>query len=140
MGSPGWWPPAPGWWVLAGLVLLLIAFVLKKWLAWRSARQRRAAWLDALNRLNSEYDSSRQPQEFLAGINRLFRAVALKAFPDTACSRIQGQEWVDFIVAQMPDQNEESLLALASGPYEPVPSFDAATLNQSAVTWVKLYG
>lgn len=105
-----------------------------------SARKRRTAWLEALDDINREYDPSVQPHEFLAGLNRLFRAVALKAFPDTVCARLQGEDWVSFIVRQMPDHNEESLLALASGPYESLPSFDAALLNQSARTWVNLYG
>jgi hypothetical protein len=139
-GTPGWWPPAPGWWILALLVLLLMAWVLKKWLAWQSARKRRAAWLEALDRINREHDPSEQPHEFLAGLNRLFRAVALKAFPDNGCARLQGEQWVSFIVKQMPDQNEESLLALARGPYECLPRFDAALLNQSARAWVSLYG
>ena len=139
-GTPGWWPPAPGWWILALLVLLLMAWVLKKWLAWQSVRKRRAAWLEALDRINREHDPSEQPHEFLAGLNRLFRAVALKAFPDNGCARLQGEQWVSFIVKQMPDQNEESLLALARGPYECLPRFDAALLNQSARAWVSLYG
>jgi hypothetical protein len=140
VGAPGWWPPAPGWWVLALLVLLLIAFLLKRWHAWRSARKRRADWLGALDTINREYDPSDQPHEFLAGLNRLFRAVALKAFPDTECARLQGEDWVSFIVKQMPDQNEESLQVLASGPYESLPRFDAALLNQSVRAWVNLYG
>ena len=139
-GAPGWWPPAPGWWILALLVFVLTAFVLKKWLDWRSARKRRAALLEALDRINREHDPAVQPHEFLAGLNRLFRAVALKAFPDTACVRLQGEDWVSFIVEQMPDQNKECLLALASGPYESWPRFDAASLNRSARAWVKLYG
>jgi hypothetical protein len=139
-GAPGWWPPAPGWWILALLVLLLMAWMLKQWLAWRSARKRRADWLEALDRINREHDPSEQPHEFLAGLNRLFRAVALRAFPDNGCARLQGEDWVSFIVRQMPDQNEESLLALARGPYESLPRFDAALLNQSARAWVSLYG
>lgn len=122
------------------LVLLLVAFLLRKWHGWRSARKRRAAWLEALDNINQEYDPSAQPHEFLAGLNRLFRAVAVKAFPNKVCARLQGEDWVSFIVRQMPDQNEECLLALASGPYEPLPRFDAALLNQSARTWVTLYG
>ncbi len=139
-GAPGWWPPAPGWWILALLALMLLAFGLKKWLAWRSARKRRAAWLEALDRINHEHDPSVQPHEFLAGLNRLFRAVALKAFPGTPCARLQGQDWVSFICGHMPDLDEKGLSALASGPYESLPRFDAAALNRSARAWVERYG
>lgn len=139
-GQPGWWPPAPGWWVLALLVFLVFAFLLKKWLAWRSVRRRRQAWVAALEILNREHDPAQQPREYLAGLNQLFRAVALKAFPGTACVRLQGKEWVAFIVALMPDQSDDSLQVLASGPYEPLPHFDAVALNESARSWVNLYG
>jgi hypothetical protein len=139
-GQPGWWPPAPGWWLLAVLILLIFVYLLKKWLTWRSVRRRRKAWVEALDRLNRECDPSQQPHEYLAGLNQLFRAVALRAFPGTACARLQGQEWVAFIMALMPDQIDESLLALASGPYESLPDFDEVSLNKGARTWVKLYG
>lgn len=139
-GAPGWWPPAPGWWILTLLVMILIYFSMRKWLDWRSARKRRAAWLEALESINREHDPAEQPHEFLAGLNRLFRAVALKAFPGEVCVRLQGEEWVSFIVEQMPDHDGKSLSALASGPYEPLPSFDAALLNRSARSWVRLYG
>jgi len=140
-GQPGWWPPAPGWWVLAIILLLMLALVLRKLAGWLSVRRRRKAWLCALEDLNREYDSAQQPHEYLAGLNRLFRAVAVKAFPGTACARLQGEEWVAFIASLMPEKHSaDQLGALASGPYEPLPSFEAAALNASASTWVNLYG
>jgi len=139
-GQPLWWPPAPGWWVLVAVVLLILALLLKKWLAWRSVRNRRHAWTQALATLNKDIDPVEKPHDYLSGINQLFRAVALKAFPDTACARLQGTEWVAFIAALLPDQSDDSLQALASGPYESLPRFDAASLNQSARIWVNLYG
>jgi len=140
-GQPGLWPPAPGWWVLAFLLLLILVFLLRKALIWRAVRRRRNAWLRALEDLNLEHDPGQQPQKYLAGLNRLFRAVAVKAFPGTACARLQGEQWVAFIASLMPEQHAtDSLDALASGPYEVAPEFDAARLNDSARTWVKLYG
>ena len=140
-GQPGWWPPAPGWWVLAIILLLLLALVLRKTVRWLCVRRRRKAWLRALEDLNRDYDPVQQPHEYLAGLNRLFRAVAVKAFPGTACARLQGEQWVAFIAALMPGQEaDENLGALASGPYEPLPRFEASSLNASASTWVKLYG
>ena len=140
-GQPGWWPPAPGWWVLAIILLLLLALVLRKTVNRLSVRRRRKAWLRALEDLNREYDPVQQPHEYLAGLNRLFRAVAVKAFPGTACARLQGEEWVAFIAALMPGQEAaDQLGALASGPYEPLPRFEASSPNASARTWVHPYG
>ena len=140
-GQPLWWPPAPGWWILAIILLLVLAFVLRKIVKWLSVRRRRKAWLRALEDLIREYDPVQHPHEYLAGLNRLFRAVAVKAFPGTACARLQGEEWVAFIASLMPEQHAaDQLGALATGPYEPLPRFEASFLNASASTWVNLYG
>ena len=140
-GQPGWWPPAPGWWILAIILLLVLAFVFRKIVKWLSVRRRRKAWLRALEDLIREYDPVQHPHEYLAGLNRLFRAVAVKAFPGTACARLQGEEWVAFIASLMPEQHTaDQLDALATGPYEPLPRFEASFLNASASTWVNLYG
>jgi hypothetical protein len=140
-GQPGWWPPAPGWWVLAFILLLVLALLLRRIVSWQAVRRRRKAWLHALEELNREHDPVQQPREYLAGLNRLFRAIAVKAFPGTACARLQGEEWVAFIASLMPEQDAGDCLgALASGPYEPLPRVEASLLNESARTWVSLYG
>ena len=140
-GQPPWWPPAVGWWVLALILLLLIGLALRSLLMWWSRRRRRKAWLDTLEELNRTHDPVRHPHDYLAGLNRLFRAVAVRAFPGSACGRLQGEEWVAFIVSRMPEQVDRSGLgALASGPYRALPRFEPASLNESACTWVKLYG
>jgi len=140
-GQPMWWPPAPGWWLIGFVVLLLLMVLVRKMLGWLSVRRRRKAWLEALDQLIREHDSRQQPHEYLASLNRLFRAVALKAFPGTACARLQGDEWVAFIASLMPENETGVCLgALARGPYEPLPQFDASALNDRARTWVKLYG
>jgi hypothetical protein len=139
--APGWWPPAPGWWLLAALALLGL-FLLGRAAARKlAARRRRRAWLRALEQLDSRWDPRTQPQQDLAELNRLFRAVALKAFPDRACGRLQGDEWVAFIRGLLPAATAaESLAALARGPYEPLPEFDAKALREQARAWVLLHG
>lgn len=140
-GQPGWWPPAPGWWVLAIVLLLILAFVLRKVLRWQSIRNRRKAWLRELDDIGSTHNPETDPHAYLAGINRLFRAVAVRSFPGTASARLQGEPWVAWIQALMPEKTEtHALSALASGPYEAVPAFDETALKQLARTWVKLYG
>jgi len=141
VAAPAWWPPAPGWWLLAALVVLGLYLLARA--GWRRllARRRRHAWLQALAAVDRQWDPHSQPQEYLAGMNRLFRAVALKAFPDSACGRLQGDEWVAFIRSQLPEGATPSCLAaLASGPYEPLPEFDAPALREQARAWVNLHG
>jgi len=139
--EPLWWPPAPGWWLAGAVLLVLLAFLLRmayrRWLVLR----RRRRLLSALEDIHRELDPELQPHEYLARLNRLFRVVALRAFPGTACARLQGEEWVRFISALLPDGAAgECLTALADGPYAPAPTFDAAGLRMLARLWVQKYG
>jgi hypothetical protein len=140
-GAPGWWPPASGWWVLALLVLAGVLLALR-FLAQRLAvRRRRRRLLAALESFRDRYDPQRRPQAFLAAVNRLLRAVALRAFPGSGCARLQGSEWVEFIEARLPDgAPSECLAVLACGPYKPDPSFDPEGMMRLAGTWVRHYG
>lgn len=104
-------------------------------------RSRRREWLLALDAIGQEFDPEQDAHEYLASLNRLFRSVALKAFPGTACASLQGEEWVNFISSLLPDDAEvSSLSALARGPYEPGPEFSARALDKHARKWVRLYG
>jgi len=139
--EPGWWPPAPGWWVLAVLMAAMLALALRYgYQRWRVVR-RRGRLLAALEQIGKEVDPAVDPHEYLARMNKLFRVIALRAFPGTACVRLQGMEWVRFLQSLMPEGAvAASLSALASGPYEPHPQFDVNSLRQSAQTWVRKYG
>lgn len=140
-GDPGWWPPAPGWWVLALLAAIALAFAGRNVARRLAALRRRRRWLDALRRLEEEHHPESQPREFLAGLNLLFRAVAVRAFPDSNCARLQGEEWVDFVRSKLPESSElASLAALERGPYEPMPAFDASALRHQARAWVQRHG
>jgi hypothetical protein len=139
--EPGWWPPAPGWWVMAALALLVLFVLLRTLVRRVVAWRRRQAWLQALAAVDGKWDPAADPHAYLADLNRLFRAVAIRAFPDSGCGRLQGEEWVSFIQALLPEGPATQCLgALAHGPYEPLPEFDAAALVEQARTWVQRYG
>ena len=139
--NPGWWPPAPGWWVVAILLLLVLFFAGRALVAHWRRRQRRQRYLAEAARLLDTFDPAAQGREYLAGVNRLFRIVAMKAFPETACASLQGESWVTFIGSLLPEKTDtSSLSALARGPYEPTPQFDRELLDQHLRTWVRLYG
>ena len=139
--SPLWWPPAIGLWVLALLLLFLLVAATRFLKLKLAARNRRREWLQALDAIGHEWDPQRDAHQYLAGLNRLFRAVALKAFPGTACAGLQGEEWVIFIRSLLPENaDDSSLSALARGPYEPAPNFNVQSLATHARTWVRLYG
>ncbi len=139
--EPAWWPPAPGWWVIAALVLVLLMLLLRMLGRRWAIRRRQAKLLAALEHIQSQYPPATAASEYLAQMNRLFRVVAIRAFPGTASVRLQGAAWVDFLRSLLPESAaSKSLAALESGPYQPAPGYDIAGLQAMAREWIKRYG
>lgn len=138
--EPAWWPPSPGWWVLAALLLVVVAWGLARAIARLRDHLRRRRLLRQLDALAETCDPRTQPAAYLAALNRVFRTIALRAFPDSGCGRLQGEAWVAFIRARLPGESADGLDALASGPYRRSPEFDASELRARARTWVARYG
>lgn len=139
--EPGLWPPALGWWVLGFIALLGLLMTLRAVMRKLAVRRRRRNWMAALDSIAEQFNPQASPHEYLAAVNRLFRAVALRAFPDTHCAKLEGEAWVAFISGLMPEDEATSELAvLARGPYAPAPDFDPPSLQRLAATWVEQYG
>ena len=137
----GWWPPAPGWWVLALLLLVLLGWLGRRVLGRYRVHQRRKQMLGWVDHLNANIDPQRDLQAYLSTLNRIFKLVALRAFPDQHCAVLNGQEWVDFLIEKTNKlQSAESLGVLATGPYDPAPKFDPAQLSELSRYWIKQHG
>ena len=137
----GWWPPAPGWWVLALLLLVLLGWLGRRVLARYRVHQRRKQMLGWVDHLNANIDPQRDPQAYLSTLNRIFKLVALRAFPDQHCAVLSGQEWVDFLIEKTKKmQSAESLGVLAAGPYDPAPKFDPDQLSELSRYWIRQHG
>ena len=136
-----WWPPAPGWWVLALLVLAILVWLggrLLKRLRNRKRRRQMLAWVD---HLNANTDPLREPQAYLSTLNRIFKLIALRAFPGQPCAALNGQDWADFLIDKMAKSpSSQALNILATGPYDPAPRFDPDLLCDLARNWIKQYG
>ena len=136
-----WWPPAPGWWALALLVLLALVWLARRALQRYRIRQRRRQMLAWVDGLQTTVDAEHNPQAFLSTLNQIFKIVALKAFPEERCAQLSGHEWVGFLREQIGDAaGTDALVALATGPYEPAPGFDAAELCELTRTWIRRHG
>ena len=136
-----WWPPAPGWWVLALLLLVLLTWLGRRLLARLRVHKRRKQMLGWVDHLNANIDPQRDPQGYLSTLNRIFKLVALRAFPQQHCAALAGQDWADFLTANMKNSHSvESLNVLASGPYDPAPQFDADTMSELTRFWIKQHG
>ncbi|MGD9020424.1 MAG: DUF4381 domain-containing protein [Lysobacterales bacterium] len=136
-----WWPPAPGWWVLALLLSLAMIWLARRALQRYRVRQRRRhilAWVDGLQ---ATMDAEQNPQAFLSTLNQIFKIVALQAFPGHLCAQLSGSDWVDFLREQIGDAaGKDALVALATGPYEPAPGFDAVELCELTRAWIRRHG
>lgn len=136
-----WWPPAPGWWALALLLLLALVWLARRALKKYHIAQRRRQMLAWVDGLQATVDAERNPQAFLSTLNQIFKIVALKAFPEEHCVQLSGHEWVDFLHERIGDAaGTDALVALATGPYEPAPGFDASALCELTRTWIRRHG
>jgi len=136
-----WWPPAPGWWVIAFLLLAMLVWLGRILLGRYRLRQRRKQMLGWVDHLNASIDPQKDPHSYLATINRIFKVVALRAFPTQPCAAMSGTEWTGFLQQQMKNkQQQEALNVLASGPYSPAPDFDPVTISDLAREWIKQHG
>ena len=137
----GWWPPAPGWWVLALLLLVLLGWLGRRVLARYRVHQRRKQMLGWVDHLNANIDPQRDPQAYLSTLNRIFKLVALRAFPDQHCAVLSGQEWVDFLIEKTKKtESAETLGVLATGPYDPAPKFNPDQLSELSRYWIRQHG
>lgn len=135
-----WWPPAPGWWLLAALLLAGLVWLARLGLKRYRAGQRRQRLLDFIDGIEAGIDPHGAPGPYLASLNRVFKIVALQAFPGAHCAQLAGQDWVGFVQDKLGGADAAPLAALADGPYRPAAEFDAGALTGLARQWVRLYG
>jgi hypothetical protein len=96
------------------------------------------AWVD---HLNATTDPGLHPQDYLATINRIFKLVALRAFPEQQCAVMAGEQWSEFLISKMADEpTADALRVLARGPYDPAPAFDAGVISKLSRVWIKQHG
>jgi hypothetical protein len=92
---PSAWPPAPGWWVVAVLVLIALA-VLVRWLKDPRRAVRRAA-LQELERIRT---SDGDGAAVARAIQNLLRRYALTVFGRQVVARLTGDAWLQFVAAE----------------------------------------
>ena len=136
-----WWPPAPGWWVVALLVLAVLVWFGRRLVSRYRVHQRRQQMLGWIDHLNATVDPQKDPHAYLSTLNRVFKVVALRAFPEQQCAGMSGEQWTDFLQQNLnAKQSDEALSVLASGPYSPAPNFDSAIISELARAWIKQHG
>ena len=130
------WPPAPGWWLLALLLMvLLIAAAL-----WLRRRHQLGAYrrqgLQQLSLIRARWQTSDDEKRYVAEVNALLKAVAMRALPEPTVASASGQEWLALLDAHAPKDWTAPKL-LATGPYSPAPDTGAETLYDMSARWIR---
>lgn len=95
--APSWWPPAPGWWLLA-VVLLVLAFWIRRRVRQHRRRRARLELLKAeLDALGQQFPAEDQGAAQLAALSVTLRRIARELSP--GAERLQGQAWLEFLDA-----------------------------------------
>lgn len=140
------WPPAPGWWLLAALVLLLLALLVRKLLQRTLVRRKLHAALRELDvsyqswQAASQIDAQRNQAglDLLYSFNTILKRVALVHFPDADVARLSGSAWLQFLDAA--DGSHEFTTgagqALSEGAYQPTFKADADALYPLCKRWI----
>lgn len=139
--APSWWPPAYGWWILAAVLLALAAWAAVRAARAVSARRRRQARLAVVERFLGAVDPVAEPERFVAGLNRMLKATAMRRFAAGECAALAGPAWCAFLEAHAPQGASTAALdAFATGPYRPLDGVDADALADFTRRWVAQHG
>ena len=95
--SISWWPLAPGWWVLLGIALIVIGFVLQRYLERRARGAARRAALRQLDQLLTDYESHRNVVTFAAQVSELLRRAMLAYAPRKQIAGLTGETWLQWL-------------------------------------------
>ncbi len=89
-----WWPLAPGWYLLAGLLVVLVA-----WVIWRVRKRRQAKRyrVEAVAQLRALRRERADPDKQVAQILVLLKRTALGAYPRIDVAALQGVAWWRFL-------------------------------------------
>jgi hypothetical protein len=134
--APGGWPPAPGWWLLAALVLVLLALLVRHY--WRRRLPRRR-WRQARRELDvmiARHATQGDSAGFCAGISQLLRRAARLRDPHATAT--VGADWQAVLLRLAPDTaSAQPLLALDQAIYRPQSTLDAGATATAARRWLR---
>lgn len=93
-----WWPPAIGWWLLAGLILLLLVFLI--WL-YRKLTRKTAVKTAKKQLLTIQQDTQLDGVQQLTALSSLLRRVAISLYPRDEIASLTGEAWLQFLDKSM---------------------------------------
>src|SRR5687767_8986619 len=129
-GEVPFWPPAPGWWMLAGVLLVSLALIVRYFYLQGQTKRKMNSALYELDQVYRTWQEKSQVEnarnqaglDFLYGVNAILKRVALVYFPHTDVAKLTGAAWLRFLDAADfgTDFSEGTGKVLADGTYRPV--------------------
>ena len=124
-----WWPLAPGWWIIAGLAVLLIVLLVRRF---RMRRQLRFARKE-LDRALAQWRVDKDSHRFAADVSVLLRRLAISRFGKLSVAGLTGTRWLDFLAAHSREEVADGFLrgvgrCLIDAPFNPQARVDPQAL------------
>lgn len=124
------WPQTAGWLWLGAAVLLLLAFAIWRWVAWRRSTAYRRAALTSLRAVGQDP----------AAIANVLKRTALAGFPRDEVAGLYGAGWLAFLDRAGKGRKftgSEAGQVLATAPYaQQKPNADLAAMAEE---WIKTH-
>jgi len=134
------WELAPGWWVLIGLLVILLAYLVYRWLKTRHAmRLLKPATQELQNIANMVPDN-----QAIAQLSALLKRVSLIYYPKKEIAALSGAQWVDFLNRQSEQVifNDDHKKVFSEIAYQPRKKLEASLwqqlVNQSEIALVTI--
>ncbi len=133
--DPSWWPPAPGWWLLAFLLLVLIALIVRFSVPRWQQRQRIIRAMAEFEIIVASFDGQQNHLKLAAELSKYLRRVTLLRSPHAVA--LSGDAWLDHLDAAAGTQEFRTGIGrvLLDAPYRPAQPFDAPALIALTRRW-----
>lgn len=101
----GFWPPAPGWWILAALLIVALAVLIRLILK----RRKKNRWFRFARAELARLERSASPDpSWFAQLNTLLKQAARERYPDQHPEALTGDAWVEFLLTTAPSDRVAS--------------------------------
>lgn len=134
------WPLAPIWWIGAVFLVLLLIFCF-----WLLKKIKVNHHLHKIRKkakmlvLAQQKPYQKPTEEWLQLLNRYLKQVALNDYPNRSEVRLNGDKWLDFLVATAPTADRAALQTLIHGQYQSdfyLNDKEIDAIQHSVLTWI----
>lgn len=114
-----WWPPAWGWWLVALIAIVMIAAVIALVTLWFRHRRIVAMTRPLLTEALERYRKEENSEVFCRDLNQTLKRYIAYQHPQSALLARTGYEWTDALTQIADIFSDDTIQALAQGPYRP---------------------